>query len=389
MHYTLKISKWKYNVKSPVVFMIDDIANIYIKNSDLLNLQVGEDWGHFGTSENSMWDFLNKNLYSLFPYIKTTFFLVTDKRAPETLGTKYTYAEAIDKDESFMSFLNMLSKDDKIEIAYHGTTHGYPTNVSFQHEWDTYESLDQAIETIEGGKTLFKKVLGNYPEGGKYCGYIKGEYGDISINKTNFFWWCREWSDDLLKNDDSNFELKYFGSTIDIPSTVDGSNLSLKIPQMSRKYFVSIYNWFFKKNTLEKRILSLYKKRQIISIQEHSSPYRTDGRIQYPNIIMDIENLKYIFSLLSKLDIWYVTGIEIATYFYLYTNIEIHRTTDSFVFSFKNNVHVQEGSIITLIFEEVDSNNQIELFMKGKRYISYDKNGVKLIDIPVYRDIPL
>ena len=58
----IEIAQWKYNATSPVMFMVDDLANICIKNNDSTDIVIGEDWGHNTTKENSMWDFLNKNL---------------------------------------------------------------------------------------------------------------------------------------------------------------------------------------------------------------------------------------------------------------------------------------------------------------------------------------
>ncbi len=374
----IEIAKWKHNAQSPVILMVDDLANIWMKKGEHTDLQIGEDWGHFANEKNSMWSFLNENLYSLYPHIKTTFFLVVDKRTPQTKDTSYTYAQAIDKDEKFIEFLNQLDSDKNVELAYHGTTHGQVGNAStdFIQEWDTYESLDQAIETIESGKELFKKVLGHYPEGGKYCGYKKGKYGDISINKTNFSWWCRDW-DAVSKDDhgreDLSYELEYFGDTIDMPSTISGSWSSIKVPRMSKKYLISIFRMLFENKSLEKSIYTLYKKRQIISIQEHSSPYRTDKQIQYPNIVTDMPNLQYIFGLLEKLDVWYATGTEIADYFRLYTNIEIHKRADAFYFSFKSNDNIREGSVVTLLFESENNDSQIKILLMGKEYFSYKK----------------
>ncbi len=383
----IKIAKWKYNAKSPVMFMVDDLANLWIKKSKKDTLQLGEDWGHFGDTHNSMWDFLDKNLYSLYPYIKTTFFLVTDKRSSETKDTKYSYAEAIDRDGSFMNFLERLHRDNKVELAYHGTTHGEATSTGLKQEWLTYTSLEEAIAIIEHGKRLYKKVLGEYPRGGKYCGYEKGDYGDVSINKTAFSWWCRDWDGELEKDstrEDLSYDLEYFGNVIDIPTTIDGSFLSMKKPKISKKYLRTLYKFFIRRQSLEKDIYSLYQNRQIINIQEHSSPYRTDKKIQYPNIISDIKNLQYIFKLLADLDVWYATGSEIADYFHLYSNIEIKEDENSFIFLWDKSINCKEGSIVTLI---IDKNIPIEIECEGKEYISYAKNSLTLIDIPIYADV--
>jgi len=382
----IEISKWKFNSNSPVMFMIDDIANVSIKNKINTDLQIGEDWGQYGTDENSMWDFLNKNLYILYPHIKTTFFLVTDKRSPQTSTTKYSYSEAIDKDEKFINFLNLLHNNKNIELAYHGTTHGIAELTNLKQEWNTYKSLDHAIETIEYGKELYKKVLGKYPLGGKYCGYEKGNYGDSSINKTNFLWWCRDWDAELESNKNKNdlsYELEYFNNTIDIPSNVDGSFLSIYKPQFSKKYLRTVYK-YFKKNTLEKQIDALYNAKQIISIQEHSSPYRTDGKIQYPNIVSDIKNLQYIFKLLNKLDVWYATGTEIAEYFEIFKNIVIKENPKGFKFLNNSEKIIKKGTIVTIIFHQT---SKIKVEVENKIYNSYEKNNIQLVNIPVYTNI--
>ena len=329
----LKIAKWKDNSVAPVVFMIDDIANISIKNSKSKTLKVGEDWGQYGREKNSMWDFLSKNLLERFPHIKTTFFLVTDKRASMALGESYSYTERIDKDKKFMSFLHYLDGQSNIELAYHGTTHGEASlkHEDFLQEWETFKTLDMALSEIKRGEELFKKVLSSYPNGGKYCGYEAGKFGDDSIAKRGFKWWCYHWDGIIWdrgindKKSKYNYNLELNQGVVDIPSTVDGSTLSLKIIKkfFTRKYLKSLYLYLKKGKTIEKHINSLYNNGEVISIQEHSSPYRTDGRIQYPNIVSDIDNLNHIFSLLNKKDIWYTTCSELADYYLTRLNVTI------------------------------------------------------------------
>jgi len=166
----IKITKWKNSTNSPVLLAIDDLANIYVKQSSDERLEIGEDWGHYASHKNSMWDFLQKNLLENFPDIRITFFLVTKKRAPIVKNSPYSYAESIDANDEFSDFLCQLYGNDKVELAYHGTTHGEAGEEvkDFIQEWDTYGSLDEALQTINEGKELFKKVLGDYPQGGKY-----------------------------------------------------------------------------------------------------------------------------------------------------------------------------------------------------------------------------
>jgi hypothetical protein len=319
----LQISRYKDNAIAPVIFMVDDIANVSIKQSRGSNLKIGEDWGQYGRDKNSMWDFLSTQLLEKFPHIKTTLFLVTDKRAPMALDESYSYSEPITKDQKFKTFLKYLDKQPNVELAYHGTTHGVAAKKhdEFLQEWESFRSLDHALEEIARGKELFKTVLGDYPRGGKYCGYVRGEYGDDSISKADFKWWCYHW-DGIVWDKGSeeriySYELGLNQGVVDIPTTVDASTLSLKMVHklFSRKYLKSCYLYLKERKTLEKHIDSLYDNRQVIAIQEHSSPYRTDKILQYPNIVSDIDNLKHIFSILAKKDVWYATCSELADYY--------------------------------------------------------------------------
>ena len=344
----LEIAKWKDNAVAPVVFMVDDIANISMKQNNSNTLKVGEDWGQYARDKNSMWDFLSKNLLDKFPEIKTTFFLVTDKRAAMALGEEYTYTEAITKDKKFIEFLKFLHKHKNIELAYHGTTHGEAAlkHDDFLQEWETFDTLEEAEKNINRGKELFKKVLESYPTGGKYCGYEEGKFGAESISKTSFKWWSYHWDgmlwDKNSKDSKYNYDLEFNQGVVDIPTTVDGATLSLRLFKkfFSKKYLKSLYLYLKENKTIEKHINSLYENQQVIAVQEHSSPYRTDGKIQYPNIVSDIDNLNYIFTLLSKKDVWYATCDELADYFISRSHIEI---------SMENN------NIFTLISKKFDT----------------------------------
>lgn len=383
MAFFLEIAKWKHNAMSPIVFMIDDLANIYIKKNSLNEVCLGEDWGHFGFKKNSMWNFLENNLYKNYPHIKTTFFLVVGKREPMIKGQEYSYSGAIDKNEEFKNFLQTISKNKNIEIAYHGTTHGKAGNglSEFKQEWETFENLQQATETILQGKELFKEVLGFYPKGGKYCGYKKGLFGDESINTTGFEWWCRDWDATLeTKIDDSlSYDCEYFGNVIDIPSSVDGSLYSLKNLKFNKKYLSSIRHLIKYKTSLENKINQLYTNRQLISIQEHSSPYRTDERLQYPNIVSDIKNLKYVFKLLSKFDVWHATATEVADYFRAYFKTDILFNNNQNEFTFDFNDKLIENTEITLVVDNSIKSIQLNNF----EYFAYQKNSLNLVDLPI------
>jgi hypothetical protein len=382
----LNVAKWRDNAIAPVVFMIDDIANVSVKNSKSESLQIGEDWGQYGRDKNSMWDFLSKNLLEKFPHIKTTFFLVTDKRSPMALGEEYSYAQRIDRDRKFMDFLLYLEREPNIELAYHGTTHGeaFDKHEEFLQEWETFKSLNTAVSEINRGQELFKKVLGVYANGGKYCGYEAGKFGDDSISKTGFKWWCYHWDgviwDRGVQDSKYSYDLSLNQGVVDIPSTVDGSTLSLKLVKkiFTRKYLKSLYLYFVERKRIEKHINSLYMRGDVISIQEHASPYRTDGRIQYPNIVSDIDNLNYIFNFLDKKDVWYVTCTELADYYLARLNVKIN-TTKNGEFQLLSNHDLTTALTLTTPFMQkklslCDSKGRYLLTFEHKRdtlYVTY------------------
>ena len=381
----LKIAKWRDNCSSPVLFKIDDLANIYIKKSSSKKLKIGEDWGHCSFDKNSMWDFLTKNLLNKFPHIKTTFFLVSKKRASITEDTHYTYNQAMDGDKKFIDFLKYLHQNPKVELSYHGTSHGKAGKdiKDFQQEWETFQTLTEAITTISEGKELFKSILGDYPTGGKYCGYKEGNFGKDSITQSGFKWWC--YHEDNLRWDKKSidkrytYDLEFIQGVVNIPTTVDASNLSLKIINklFTRKYLKSIYLYLKEGKTVEKHIQSLLKNKEVISVYEHTSPYMTNDTIQYPNIISDIDNLNLIFTLLEKEHVWYATCDEVANYFIDRHNTKIEVKGNSFKLLSHKNLNSEitltlpyKGEILSLYNEE---NQFIKRFILNKQelYITY------------------
>ncbi len=382
----IKIAKWKDNAQAPVLFMIDDIANVLMKKSNSSELKIGEDWGYAGREKNSMWHFLSKNLLDKFPRIKTTFFLVTDVRVSMRSDEKHTYEARMDKDEKFIEFLKYLDKHPMVELSYHGTTHGKAglSYADFLQEWETFTSLDEAVEQTKVGKELFKKVLGYYPTGGKYCGYKAGDFGDESIAEAGFKWWS--YGEDYLKWDknDQNpsytFDLSFNRGVVNIPTTVDSSTLSLKIINKwyKRKYLKSLYYYFVKDMSIEQHLESLYDNQEVISIYEHTSPYRTDKVIQYPNIVSDMDNLKYIFSILDKKDVWYVTGDELADYYIDREKVKLEVEGSSFMLKATNKLNRELTLVLTNIEEsyslyDMNHNLLAKAFQKDKEYIlSYD-----------------
>ncbi len=321
--------KWKNNADSPVLFFIDDPTNRWVDSNNDGKIQPENDYGYACFDDNGVFKFLDKEILSINPKIKTTLFTVADSMSPVVIDiNKINNSYPINATKKSKNFFKTLHKDERFEIAYHGTTHGTPDKEikDFIQEWESYKSLDEALETIRKGKEIYKDTIGTFPNGGKYCGYISNQFSDESIDKSGFKWWCRYYNRgavDGLKgidygNDENPltaFNVKFFGKNkvVDIPTTIPGSLLnSVFKPTKGIKGILKkilkplIIRWKLRK------IDYLIKNNLIISIQEHISPSREDGKKQTPNIIDDEESLKAIFKYLKKKNVWYCTGSELA-----------------------------------------------------------------------------
>ena len=323
-------NKWKNNADSPVLFLIDDLANKWVDLNNDGKITPEEDWGYAGFDENGAFHFLKKEILFINSKIKTTFFVPVGKRTNIITGSEIkSISNPINTTDKSKDFFKTLQNDECFEIAYHGTTHGVPgkTAKDFIQEWESYKSLDEALATINGGKEIYKDAIGVYPNGGKYCGYISNEFSDESIDKLGFKWWCRYYNRAAIdgrnetefcgrdKNPFSSFNVKFFGKNkvVDIPTTISGSLLnSVFRPTKGIKGILKkilkplIIRWKLKK------IDFLLANNLVISIQEHISPSREDGKRQTPNIFDDKESLKAIFEYLKNKNVWYCTCSEFA-----------------------------------------------------------------------------
>jgi hypothetical protein len=322
-------NKWKNNADSPVLFFIDDLANKWVDVNNDGKIEPEKDWGYAGFDKNGAFHFLEKQLLSINCKIKTTFFVVTGKRADVITNSKIkSISGPINKNNKSKDFFKMLHNDERFEIAYHGTTHGMPGKEAkdFISEWESYKSLDEALAVIKRGKEAYKDAVGVFPNGGKYCGYLSNEFSDESIDKSGFKWWCRYYVSDAVDGmkriccgNDLNpltaFNVKFFGKSkiVDIPTTISGDllNSTYKQDKRIKKTSKKILKPLMIRWKLNK-IDYLLKNKLIISIQEHISPSREDGKRQIPNIFDDKEGLRIIFEYLKKKNVWYCTCSELA-----------------------------------------------------------------------------
>lgn len=343
----MKICKWKYNSISPVLFMIDDLCNSWVDLNGNKKLELGEDYGAGMYNENSSMKYLEEEILKFYPEVKVNFYVPVGERIGMKLNSNIKmYSKQIDENKEIELFFQKINDNKKYELSYHGVTHGkvFENSKDQLQEWETFDSLDEALAIINQGKEIYKKVLYKYPVGGKYCGYIGGKYGDESIDKSNFFWWHRFWNKGIEENGDKlicgeeinllkAYDITEFGENgvIDIPSTLLGSLYNLDSNDIIKRNLKKIFKIFFI-NRYKKQIDFLLENQLVISIQEHISPARDDGKIQTPNIFSDKKSLLRIFEYLKNKNVWYCTGTELAEYYYLRKNIDLKIWGNKFSF---------------------------------------------------------
>lgn len=332
--------KWYNNADSPVLVMIDDLANAWVDTNHSGTVDWGEDWGYFKNEDWSSFRFLNEQILRFFPDVKVTFFVPVGVRVGMIANPQIKMvSDQINANEESKAFFRFVHNHPNYELAYHGTTHGIVGRqaADFQQEWATFGSLEEALARIGEGFEIFEDAVGSKPQGGKYCGYTSNEYSDDSINEAGFTWWCRYWNrgqvegtgDPTFGNDVNpltNYDVKYFGSraVIDIPSTVNGALLNgisgtdRSLKGTAKRILKKVY---IRRKLQE--IDDLLENHLVISIQEHIAPSRDDGKRQSPNIFDDRESLIHIFNYLKGKHVWYCTGTELADYVHVRDQVAV------------------------------------------------------------------
>lgn len=367
----MKVEKWFNGHHSPLIFMIDDLANIYFSRKSNHTYNIG-DWGGEVLESGSLYHYLKSEILSQFSDLKITFFLVTGERTIQSCGS-YDFARPCNYGE-FPNLLETLVKEGH-EIAYHGLNHGKLVGEKFIQEWSSYKSISEASECIREGLSLLKDSLPKEKiKGGKYCGYEAGEYGHASILANGFEWWFDHWDEDPKARCDGEL----IDNIVYLPSNIDCSQYSFKLVNYlsKKKYYRSILRQLIE-GTVESKINEIISTRGILSFQEHSSPIRTDDKRQYPNVFDDKKSITYLLKLVSKFDIWYATASEVSDYIRLRDNVEISRVENKF--EFLTNKDDLNG-IVTIF----DYKKFKYVKVKEDNYFPYEKNGKFHVNLPVY-----
>ncbi len=347
-------AKWFNNADSPVVLMIDDLANLGADIGRDNKSNICNDWGYWRDLPNSSFAFLQEKLFVKFPKIKTTFFTIIGQPINYLAERRRVRCGPINENDSTINFFRKLHQSPNFEIAYHGLNHGLIRDGKYFNEWRSFNSAFEALGNIAVGQKICQQVFGESLIGGKYPAYASNGYSDESIDKSGFIWWCRHWTyGEFLakKKDYSVLEMKTFGKNyvVDFPSTVSPHLISLKhifrriierlrsvnLPvienSLAERSCFSAKRWKFmtdgffrnQRQQLTRHLEELLRRKEVISIQEHMGAIRADGLRQTPNIIDDMENLQYIFSFLANKNVWNATCSEIANYYLSFNQTEI------------------------------------------------------------------
>lgn len=335
LRMSVRAAKWKNDSDSPVMLMIDDFTNAWVDNNGASIVSAKYDWGGLHMAENSIFSFLENNLYSDYPEVKTTLFTVIGPISQYTRHQPFGFAESINFDQKSRDFFQTVYNDPRFEIAYHGWNHGIPGKISeqFTQEFQSFNSVENAAKQIKKGLQVYLDVFGTPCLGGKYGGWSYNQYADSSIDQSGFRWWCRDW---MAKNTsghvlDTYYEPQFFGKNdvIALPSTVHGNKWSYK------------------------QVDALIKDKQIISIEEHMGAMRPDCQIQTPNVFDDIKRLRKLYSYLRKKKVWHATASQIANYFEAYMSCRITDVgTNTFKLTYSGKI---EKNTITLIVQPPNS----------------------------------
>jgi len=368
----VKKAFWFKNKQSPVIFMIDDLANIYFRDDERYNKG---DWGGLLNSKNSLYCYLKDTFIKKFPELKFTFFLVSGVREVQSFG-KYDFVDNSATSE-FGWFLDHLISDGH-EIGYHGNTHGVIDNTGrFIQEWSSFSSIEEANCSIQEGLELISTSSSVKVKGGKYCGYEEGRFGHQSIVDSKFSWWFDLWDGDVEERPYGEFKDGVFY----LPSNIDCSVYSLRLFQYlnRKKYYRSVVRQM-KEGLVEGRLNNLLEMKGIISLQEHTSPIRTDGKTQYPNVFDDLSSIHYLLGRLNKHDVWWATANDVAEYSRNreWIEIKMHSKTE-FMFMCNDERYCTEGSLLTLIF--ADSICSIKV--NEHYYTAYIKDDLCMVDVKV------
>lgn len=302
--------------------MIDDLTDGWIDRDGSGRPLGPNDWGAGMDEAGSSFRFLTDEILASYPEVRTTFF-VPVARVEDVRPARFPCIfRPIDDRPEFVRFLRTLDSDPRFECAYHGKEHGVPgrTGADYVPEFDQHGSVSDALSALRAGQRIWKGVFESSPSGGKYPAYARGVHGDAAVELAGFTWWCRRWDRGLGALDDPGaFHPRLFGEAhvVDVPSTLDGGLATLPAFEPLRPRAAAYFGRVLVRSGawIEAQLDALLAQRAVITVQEHITSSRPDGRNQTPNIYDDRRSLHRIFGSLRRHRVWHATCGEIASYF--------------------------------------------------------------------------
>jgi len=365
--------------------MVDDLANVWVRSRPSEGLHPGDDWGHHGWAKKSCLWWLENRVLAGFEDVKATFFVPVSRVSMIQKHDYESHFGAINETPRVAEFFRRVHRHPNYELAYHGTTHGVSATKStlFIQEWEAFQSLQEAVTTTRRGMELFREVTGEYPKGGKYCGYASNAFSDQCIDICGFRWWCRYNNRGQVPEGserEGDFEPAFFGHhrIVDLPTTMHGHVLWPIPPDAcgARWLLAVARKYVFRKRELHRQLNFLLANQLPILIQEHSARSRTDGLPQTPNIVDDRHSLRTIFRKLGSRDVWYATCSEIAGYYRLRETCKLRMTETGNEFLVEDVTEEVDIELsIALSFAEHAISHVEIIAPDGKRYYGNLKKG--------------
>ena len=307
---TFSVCKYHNNHQTAATLMIDDLAPVAITLDG--KLSPNNDHGYGMKAKNSLYSYFEKHFLEEFPEARGTFFILINQHTNHTDGNGGHKILSSGFSDDYVGFIK--STNTHFDLAYHGTNHGKIENGRFHQEFSYLDKSD--ISRLSKALETFKDQTGISFDGGKYPGYISNEHSKEIIEKLGMKWWAHSRSMKNKRTPENEFS--YFGNedhVLNFPTNFSGEVFKtfLKPKEQSFASFRAAY-LLFRKFNRERHLQYLYENGLVISIQEHFTTWRADGKYQRPNVFDDLMSLKQIYSTLRGADIWHAGCNEIARY---------------------------------------------------------------------------
>ena len=304
------ICRYHNNHQTAVTLMIDDLAPTAITRDG--RLLPYRDHGYGMHHKDGLYHYFEKHLLEPFPELRGTFFILIDQHTNHASHSGGYKILSDGFSDDYVRFLK--STAPQFDLAYHGTNHGKNESGKFHQEF-SYLTLKD-IPRLKTALVLFEEKTGIKFNGGKYPGYVSNEYSQKILEEIGMKWWAC--SHGMKNKRTSANDFHYFGDAqkvLNFPTTFSGEAFKTFLkPKMESFPKLRTAYQFYRKFKLENHLQYLYENQYVISIQEHFTTLRADGKFQRPNVFDDLMSIRQTYSILRGADIWHASCNEIARY---------------------------------------------------------------------------